>query len=100
MQKVDDKEIAILIVSVCGCRQPSESLTADSSLLGAIPELDSMSIVNLIVALEKRYDFKWHDDEMEESIFLTLGSLTHFVQLKVDTSEPMQAPANKNHSAM
>ena len=95
MQKVDDKEIALLIVSVSGCRQASESLTPDSLLLGAIPELDSMAIVNLIVALEKRYHFQWYDDEMEESIFSTLGSLTQFVQLKVVGSDSMQAPVNK-----
>ena len=84
MQIVEHSDIARLIGGVTGNVDQADRLTAESRLLGAIPELDSMAVVNLIMALEKRYAFHWHDDEVEESIFYSLGSLAGFVQIKVD----------------
>lgn len=55
-------------------------------LLGALPELDSMAVLGLITALEERFGFTIHDDEMDGAIFATLGSLTDFVSAKLDAS--------------
>lgn len=57
-------------------------LREDSGLLGVLPELDSMSVVTLIVALEERFDFSIEDDELEAEVFETLGSLVEFVETK------------------
>ena len=93
MHPVNHTDIAQLIDSVTDRGQRHGLLTQQSRLLGAVPELDSMAIINLIVALEKRYGFRWHDDEMEESTFTTLGSLTDFVQGKVVAAQAMRASA-------
>ena len=53
-------------------------------LLGAIPELDSMAVVSLITALEEHFGFTVADDEIEAATFATLGSLTAFVQQKLE----------------
>lgn len=53
-------------------------------LLGAIPELDSMAVVSLITALEEHFGFTVADDEIEAATFATLGSLTDFVQQKLE----------------
>lgn len=59
------------------------ALTADSPLLGAIPELDSMAVINLITALEEQYGFSIADDEISAEVFETLGSLSAFVGWKL-----------------
>ncbi|NTV70754.1 MAG: acyl carrier protein [Azonexaceae bacterium] len=57
-------------------------LEADSALLGAIPELDSMAVIALITAIEERFGCVVDDDEIDGAIFATLGSLTNFVSEK------------------
>jgi acyl carrier protein len=58
------------------------ALTPDSALLGSIPELDSMAVVNLITALEEHFGIVVEDDEIGASTFETLGTLAAFVQQK------------------
>ncbi|HZF16067.1 MAG TPA: acyl carrier protein [Steroidobacteraceae bacterium] len=61
----------------------TEQLHADSALLGALPELDSMAVVTLITALEERFGITVADDEISADTFATLGSLTSFVESKL-----------------
>ena len=60
------------------------SFTRDTHLLGAIPELDSMAVVNVITALEERFGISVADDEIGAATFATLGSLSAFVEQKLD----------------
>jgi acyl carrier protein len=55
----------------------------DTQLLGAIPELDSMAVVALITTLEERFGFAAEDDEIDGATFATVGTLTDFVQGKL-----------------
>lgn len=64
----------------------TESLTPGSPLLGSIPELDSMAVVNLIAALEDHFGFTVHDDEISAETFATLASLSEFVEHKLSDS--------------
>jgi acyl carrier protein len=57
-------------------------LQMDSPLLGALPELDSMAVVSILTALEEQYGFVVEDDEIDASVFETLGALVNFVQQK------------------
>ena len=59
-------------------------LKEDSTLLGSIPELDSMAVVNIITALEEHFGITVADDEISARTFETLGSLTRFVEQKLD----------------
>jgi acyl carrier protein len=61
----------------------AHAYTADSPLLGAIPELDSMAVVNIITALEEHFGFVVEDDEINADTFATLGSLVRFVDQKL-----------------
>jgi acyl carrier protein len=58
------------------------TMTSTTPLLGAIPELDSMAVVGLILALEEHFGIEVADDEIEASTFATLGSLSAFVEQK------------------
>lgn len=61
----------------------SAGLQADSALLGALPELDSMAVINIITAMEERYGFTVGDDEINADTFASLGSLAAFVDSKL-----------------
>ena len=56
---------------------------ADTQLLGALPELDSMAVVNLIAAMEDRLGVAVDDDEISGETFATVGSLAQFIAGKL-----------------
>jgi acyl carrier protein len=58
------------------------SLDVDSELLGALPELDSMGVINIVAALEEQFDIDVDDEDISASTFATLGSLAAFVEAK------------------
>lgn len=62
----------------------ADALTAESPLLGALPELDSMAVVGILTSLEEHYGFTVEDDEISADTFTTLGSLTGFVERKLN----------------
>jgi acyl carrier protein len=78
------EEVQQIVIDTLGLGERGASLTAASPLLGAIPELDSMAVINLITALEEHYGFSIADDEISAEVFETLGSLAAFVGRKLD----------------
>lgn len=60
-----------------------EVFTVSTPLLGAIPELDSMTVVSLMTSLEEFYGFVIEDDEINADVFETVGSLVSFVESKI-----------------
>lgn len=77
------EEVKQIVNDTLGLNERGAALTAASPLLGAIPELDSMAVINLITALEEHYGFSIADDEISADIFETLGSLAAFVEGKL-----------------
>lgn len=63
--------------------QRADALTAESPLLGALPELDSMAVVGILTSLEEHFGFTVEDDEISADTFATLGSLVSFVEHKL-----------------
>ena len=61
----------------------ADLMDATAPLLGAVPELDSIAVVNLITALEEHFGITVADDEIDASTFETLGALTQFIQRKL-----------------
>lgn len=66
---------------------PAAPLGRGTSLLGALPELDSLSLVVLLGALEAEFGFRIHDDEVDASVFTSVGSLSDFVAGKLGEGE-------------
>ena len=58
------------------------ALTADSALLGALPELDSMAIATLFAAIEDRLGLIFDDDDLSAETLGTYGSLLALVTLR------------------
>ena len=75
-------EVKNLLADVLGLGASAQTLSAESSLLGTIPELDSMAVVSLIAAIEDRFGIMIDDDDISASTFETLGSLASFVEQK------------------
>lgn len=63
----------------------ASSFDSSTALLGALPELDSMAIVNVISALEARFGIMFDDDEISGETFATVGSLTSLIASKLDS---------------
>ncbi len=77
------EEVRDILSDVLSIGERKNFLKVDSSLLGSIPELDSMAVVNVITALEEHFDITVDDDEISAKTFETLGSLTRFVEQKL-----------------
>ncbi|MBE0434368.1 MAG: acyl carrier protein [Methylomicrobium sp.] len=77
------KRIISTILQLDANRHP---LDMESPLLGAIPEFDSMAVVSIITALEDEFGFFVDDDEIDASVFETVGTLHDFVKAKLEAS--------------
>ena len=60
----------------------AERLTADSPLLGGLPEFDSMAVVTVVTMIEDELGVTIEDDELSADVFATVGSLVEFVSQK------------------
>ena len=60
-----------------------DTLTDQTLLLGALPELDSMAVVTILTAFEDNFGFVIDDDEISADTFATLGTLVNFVERKL-----------------
>lgn len=77
------QDIKSLLAQTLQLGPRADSLTPDSPLLGALPELDSMAVVTILTAMEEHFGFSVDDDEISADTFETLGTLTAFVKQKL-----------------
>lgn len=77
------EQVEQILISVLNLQSNALPLTDLTPLLGAIPEFDSMGVVSLITALEDRFGFIVEDDEIDASIFETVGTIVAFVKNKL-----------------
>ena len=76
-------EVLSMLDDVLSLGGRAMAFTADTPLLGALPELDSMAVVTLINTLEERFGIAVNDDEISGDTFANVGSLTAFVADKL-----------------
>ena len=76
-------DVKQILTDVLNLGPAGRALDANARLLGAIPELDSMAVVNLITALEEHFGIAVEDDEISADTFETLGTLAAFVARKL-----------------
>ena len=74
--------ISDLLAEILGLGERRRTLTADTELFGALPELDSLSVLELATALEERYDVVFEDEDFTGEVFGTVGSLADFVMAR------------------
>lgn len=61
----------------------SATFTADTPLLGSLPELDSMAVATLLTAIEETFGIAIGDDEIDGSTLATVGTLRDFIAQKL-----------------
>ena len=61
----------------------ASSFTEDTRLLGQLPEMDPMGVVSILTAFEDRLGFAVDDDDVDGTMFQTVGSLLAFVRSRV-----------------
>ena len=81
MSSIDDVRAILGEVLQLGNR--SAALTADTPLLGSLPELDSMAVATVLAAIEDHFGIQVEDDELSAEVFETMGTLADFVDRKL-----------------
>lgn len=85
MTLIDD--VKQVLVNVLQIEDRADTLDQQTTILGSMAEFDSMAVVSVVTALEERFGFEVEDDEIESETFETLGSLTDFVQKKLNEQQ-------------
>lgn len=60
----------------------SAGWTAETPLLGAVPQLDSMAVVQVVSEVERVFGFHFDDEDINAELFSTLGALAAIVDSK------------------
>lgn len=72
-------DVLELLDDTLGLNGRALQFTEQTPLLGALPELDSMAVVNLITAMEDRLGIAVSDDDISGDTFASVGSLARFI---------------------
>ena len=72
-------EVRAILIETLGIGDRADTLTADSALLGAVPELDSLAVVEVMTSIEERFGFQIDDESFSGEVFETVGNLAQFV---------------------
>lgn len=78
---LDDVKDAI--VTTLGIEDRAATLTASTALFGAMPELDSLGVLELVTRLESTFGIAIDDGDITGEVFETVGSLAEYVQSRV-----------------
>lgn len=73
------KEVLSLLDEVLSLDGRALGFSADTPLLGELPELDSMAVIAVINAVEERFGIAVPDDEVDGNSFATVGTVVEFV---------------------
>jgi len=78
------RKVLKILDDVLGLNGATKDWGEQSPLLGAVPELDSMAVATLITTIEERFGIEVADDDIDGATFANVGTLTTFVQDKLD----------------
>jgi len=73
------EEVKRLIGEVLQLGDRTQQLNRSTPFMGNLPELDSVSVIALLVALEERFGIAISDDEIGTEDFETVGDFYDFV---------------------
>ena len=76
-------DVKAIVVETLGVEDRADALDATTPLLGSLPELDSMAVLELLFELEQRFGIVVDRDDVTAEVFETLASLTAFVERRL-----------------
>jgi len=83
------EDVKAVVVVTLDIEDQADDLGPETGLYGNLPELNSLTVVKLIVALQKRFEIEIKIDEIVSDVFETLGRLAALVESKV-RCEPLR----------
>jgi acyl carrier protein len=78
-----EKEVVEVLEAALSLRGRSASFGRATPLLGELPELDSMGVLNVITLFEDRFGITVQDDALDSSAFVSVGSLADWLASQV-----------------
>jgi acyl carrier protein len=76
------EDVKAVVVVTLGIEDQADDLGPETGLYGNFAELDSLTVVKLIVALRKRFGIEIALGEVVGDVLYTLGGLAAFVESK------------------
>lgn len=61
----------------------ADRMSAETRLLGELPEFDSIAVVTVVTAIEEEFGVSIDDDELSADAFATVGSLADLLARKL-----------------
>jgi acyl carrier protein len=80
---IDVDAVKAVLVETLGLEHRANGLDATTPLFGALPELDSMAVTELVLALEDQFGITVDGEDLTADVFETPASLTAFVEGKL-----------------
>ena len=80
---VNTQNVKDVLVDTLGLENRVDRIDATTLLLGSLPELDSMAVLELVLALEQRFGIAIEGEDVTADVFESLGTLTAFVDSKL-----------------
>ncbi|POX45327.1 acyl carrier protein [Streptomyces sp. Ru72] len=77
------EDVKAVVVVTLDIEDQAKDFGPETGLYGSLPELDSLTVVKLIVALQKRFGIEIETEEIGGDTFDTLGRLAAFVESRV-----------------
>ena len=77
-----ERDMMAVLDASLGLGGRTSKFTLQTPLLGALPEFDSMAVMAVLAALEDHFGITVQDDEVDGTLFATVGSLVDFVKRK------------------
>jgi acyl carrier protein len=77
------EDVKAVLVETLALESRADLLAPTTPLLGSLPELDSMAVLELVLGLEQRFGAVIEDEDVTAEVFETLESLTGFVNGKL-----------------
>jgi acyl carrier protein len=71
--------VAETVAQVLELGERGKSLEAGTRLFGAMPELDSLAVLELITALEERFGIEFGSEDISAESFGTIGSVVALI---------------------
>jgi acyl carrier protein len=80
---VNTQDVKDVLVATLGIEDQVDQIDATTPLFGSLPELDSMAVLELVLALEQHFGIEIDGEDVTADVFESLGSLTGFVDRQV-----------------
>jgi acyl carrier protein len=81
-------EVKALVAETLEIVDRLDSMNASTGLFGSLPELDSMTVVQLVVAIQEKFGFEVDHANITMDSFETIGTLAAFVDANRPLGEP------------